>query len=679
TIAAAPLMKTNFLGDSGQNTFTMTQDIGPAPSLEAESAAAEPVEEALLGIEGIETVQVSIGSSGNALRDAFTGGGSGITYSITTEEGVDQVALRQEVQDTVEAIPDVGEITVAGGNGGFGSTDIEVDVTAPDASTLQEATDAVVASLSDLDDVSQVTSNLSASLPFISVRVDSDKAASLGLSEVAVGAIVSSTMQPQNIGSVEVDDTSLTVYLAANDPPTTIDELRNLQVFTAQGPVPLSDVAVVEEAQGPTSITTEGGTRTATVTVTPATDNLSQATASVTEAIDAADLPSAARASLGGVATDQADAFSQLGLALLAAILIVYVVMVATFKSLRQPLLLLISVPFAATGAILLQIVTGIPLGVASLIGVLMLIGIVVTNAIVLVDLVNQYREKGLSAHDATIAGGTRRLRPILMTALATILALTPMGLGITGTGGFISQPLAIVVIGGLISSTVLTLLVLPTLYNLVEGAKERRQAKRAARSGQTDAEGALALAGAAGAAGGAGAGGAEDVPLTRRELREREALRTGQIPIQAPAEPDEVSEAATDTPETDGAPASADSDAAEEAVDGAEPASGDADRSTTDVGEDDVDTVGRDAGEPEAVEPEASEPEAADAESGEHGPDDNVAADGHTAEPEAAADGDDAASADAEPASPESADSSEQTDLAAENMDDDENGRQPE
>ena len=134
---------------------------------------------------------------------------------------------------------------------------------------------------------------------------------------------------------------------------------------------------------------------------------------------------------------------------------------------------------FAATGAILLQIATGVPLGVASLIGVLMLIGIVVTNAIVLVDLVNQYREKGLSAHDATIAGGSRRLRPILMTALATIFALTPIALGITGHGGFISQPLAIVVIGGLISSTVLTLLVLPTLYNLVEGARERRAARR--------------------------------------------------------------------------------------------------------------------------------------------------------------------------------------------------------
>ncbi len=177
--------------------------------------------------------------------------------------------------------------------------------------------------------------------------------------------------------------------------------------------------------------------------------------------------------------TQQSDAFSQLGLALLAAILIVYIVMVATFRSLRQPLLLLVSVPFAATGAILLQIATGVPLGVASLIGVLMLVGIVVTNAIVLVDLVNQYREKGLDAHDATIAGGSRRLRPILMTALATIFALTPMALGITGHGGFISQPLAIVVIGGLVSSTVLTLLVLPTLYNLVEGARERRQRRR--------------------------------------------------------------------------------------------------------------------------------------------------------------------------------------------------------
>ncbi|KAF2412098.1 hydrogenase expression protein [Microbacterium sp. B35-04] len=490
TIAAAPFMKTNFLGDSGQNTFTMTQDIGPAPSLEAESAAAEQVEEVLLGIDGIETVQVSIGSSGSALRDAFSGGGSGITYSITTDSGADQVALREEVQEAVADLDDAGEITVAAGGGGFGSTDIAIDVTAPDSDTLQTATDAVIDAVDGAEGVGQVSSNLAASLPYIAVTVDRDKAAQLGLSEVAVGALVSNTMQPQSIGTVEIDDTSLTVYLAASETPASLDELRQLQVPSATGPIALEEVATVEQSEGPTSITTEAGERTSTVTVTPSTDDLATASASVTTALADADLPASADATLGGVVTQQQDAFSQLGLALLAAILIVYIVMVATFKSLRQPLLLLVSVPFAATGAILLQIITGVPLGVASLIGVLMLIGIVVTNAIVLVDLVNQYREKGLSAHDATVAGGSRRLRPILMTALATIFALTPMALGITGQGGFISQPLAIVVIGGLVSSTVLTLLVLPTLYNLVEGAKERRAARRRDRGDEDGGDG---------------------------------------------------------------------------------------------------------------------------------------------------------------------------------------------
>jgi HAE1 family hydrophobic/amphiphilic exporter-1 len=475
TAAAAPFMKTNFLGDSGQNTFTVTQEIGPAASLDAEDAAAQRVEDALEGIDGIETVQVSIGSSGSALRDAFSGGGSGVTYSITTDPDADQVAVRERVQDAVAELDDVGTVTVASAGGGFGSSDIEIDVTAPDASTLQEATDAVVSQVDGQEEVGQVTSNLAASLPYIAVTVDRDAAAALGLSEVAVGGLVSNTMQPRSIGTVEIDGTSLTVYLAASGPPATLEELRALEVPSATGPVRLDTIATVQESQGPTSITTERGQRTSTITVTPATDDLNAASAAVRTALADAELPRGADAEIGGVLADQTDAFSQLGLAMLAAILIVYIVMVATFRSLRQPLLLLVSVPFAATGAILLQIATGVPLGVASLIGVLMLIGIVVTNAIVLVDLVNQYREQGLSAHDATIAGGSRRLRPILMTALATIFALTPMALGITGHGGFISQPLAIVVIGGLVSSTVLTLLVLPTLYNLVEGWRERR------------------------------------------------------------------------------------------------------------------------------------------------------------------------------------------------------------
>jgi HAE1 family hydrophobic/amphiphilic exporter-1 len=169
-------------------------------------------------------------------------------------------------------------------------------------------------------------------------------------------------------------------------------------------------------------------------------------------------------------------------LALLAAIAIVYVVMVATFKSLIQPLLLLVSVPFAATGALIALLITGTPLGVPSLIGMLMLVGIVVTNAIVLIDLVNQRRRGGMSIEDAVFDGARLRLRPILMTAIATIFALIPMSLGLTGGGAFISQPLAVVVIGGLFSSTVLTLVLVPVLYTLIERARGWRGRRRTGR-----------------------------------------------------------------------------------------------------------------------------------------------------------------------------------------------------
>ena len=529
TVAAAPLMKINFLSDSGQNTMTVTQDLGPTASLETKSQAAIAVEDALLDIKGVTHVQASIGSSGSALRDAFSGG-AGVTYSVLTDGDADQEKLRASVQSAIEDLTDVGEVSVAA-SAGLGSSDIEITVSASGSDDLQTATTAVIDELKDRDGIGQITDNLAAALPYLAVVVDRDAAAQRGLSEVAVGAIVSNTMRPEQLGSIEIDDTALTVYLASSEPPTTAQALRELAIPTALGVVQLQDIASVEERNGPTSITTEQGRRTATITVPPASDNLATATASVTAALAAVDLPDGASAEVGGVASQQADSFSQLGLAMLAAILIVYVVMVATFKSLRQPLLLLVSVPFAATGAILLQIVTGVPLGVASLIGVLMLIGIVVTNAIVLIDLVNQYREKGLSTIDAVKAGGEKRLRPILMTALATIFALTPMALGITGHGGFISQPLAIVVIGGLISSTVLTLIVLPTLYNLVEGAKERRRARRAGSgddgSASADHEpsdapvpaGDVALAGAGA---GAGAGLPQAPQLTRRELRER-------------------------------------------------------------------------------------------------------------------------------------------------------------
>ncbi|WP_308797424.1 efflux RND transporter permease subunit [Agromyces silvae] len=480
TIALTPLMKTNFLGSSGQNTFQVTQELPVGTSLDALEAASQPVEEVLLGTEGIETMQTSIGS-GSGLTAAFGGGGATVTYSVTTDESANQDDLQAEVRGELDGIDGAGEITLAASSGFGASNDIEVDITASNDEDLRAATDAVVAELDGLDSLAQVTSNLEEGRPYIAVEVDRTAAADAGYSEVALGGFVSAAMQPQSAGSVVIDEKTLTIYLATENPPTTVEALSALEVPTTTGLVRLDSLATVAQVDGPATVTTVQGLRSATVSATPSGDDLGTASAAVSAAVESVDLPAGTSASLGGVTADQTESFAQLGLALLAAILIVYIVMVATFRSLLQPLLLLVSVPFAATGAIALQIITGIPLGVASLVGVLMLVGIVVTNAIVLVDLVNQYRDRGMNVREALLHGASRRLRPILMTALATIFALLPMALGITGHGGFISQPLALVVIGGLVSSTALTLVVLPVLYDLVEGARERRRERRAA------------------------------------------------------------------------------------------------------------------------------------------------------------------------------------------------------
>jgi multidrug efflux pump subunit AcrB len=242
-------------------------------------------------------------------------------------------------------------------------------------------------------------------------------------------------------------------------------------------PVKVKDVAKVQQVLAPTTVTQIEGTPSVTITATPEASDLGSLTATIQGRLDAmTDLPPGVTATLGGAAQDQRDAFNQLGLAMLVAIALVFMIMVGTFRSLLQPLILMVSIPFAATGAIAGLLITDTPLGVPAMVGLLMLIGIVVTNAIVLIDLINQYRRRGEDLRSAIVDGARLRLRPIIMTACATIFALIPMALGFTGGGAFISGPLAIVVIGGLVSSTVLTLLLVPVLYSLVERRSEKRR-----------------------------------------------------------------------------------------------------------------------------------------------------------------------------------------------------------
>ncbi|MPV50400.1 MMPL family transporter [Pseudactinotalea sp. HY160] len=481
TVGLSGQLKTNFLGDMGQNSLGITQRVEPGTSLQAQLDQAEEAGAALREVPGVETVAITIGSSDQA---QFAGSANTVGYSLTTAEDGDQQQIQADVRAAITALVPAEDVTISPFAGMGMSNDVEISITGPDAGEVASAGTLIADAMRDLPESRQVATSLTEAEPTVAITIERAAAARAGLSEGALSQMIAGMLTPQQVGSVTLDGAAVSVYLTPTDPPETVEAISELPVPTSAGVVTVGDLADARVVDGPVSVTSSNGVRNQVVTVTPDADDLGQAATAVTAALDGLDLPDGVSAEVGGVTAEQTEAFSQLGLAMLVAILIVYVVMVATFRSLLHPLLLLVSIPFAATGAILLQVATGIPLGVPSLIGVLMLIGIVVTNAIVLIDLVKQYRDQGESMTGALRRGAVHRVRPIIMTAVATMLALAPMGIGITGHGGFISQPLAIVVIGGLFSSTFMTLLVLPALYHLVESIGTRGRTRVAGAEG---------------------------------------------------------------------------------------------------------------------------------------------------------------------------------------------------
>ncbi|GAA1410496.1 hydrogenase expression protein [Glutamicibacter uratoxydans] len=488
TVAMTPLLNTNLLGSTGENTISIKQTMPSGSSLATTQKEAEKIEAAVRGIEGVQDVQMRIGT-GSGMASLFGGGSDTANFTLITDKNADQEALANTVRGEVQAL-DLGkdtQLNFGSNSGSMMSSDITVEIKAPDEKILRDATTAVRESLKDTADITGISDNLSAMREQVSIDIDAEKAAKAGMSETQLSGLVASQVSPVPAGTLRLDYTDMKVLVGEGMKLDSVDKLKKLEIPTATGMVQLQDLAKVERSKVVQEVTTSNGERIATVSLTPAENKLGDVSTAVAKTLEGLDLPQGATAEIGGAATEQADSFQQLYLALLAAVAIVYVIMVATFKSLIQPLILLVSIPFAATGAIGLLLISGIPLGLPSLIGMLMLVGIVVTNAIVLIDLINQYRldtpeRAAMPLEQAIMQGARQRLRPILMTALATVFALMPMGLGLTGQSGFISQPLAVVVIGGLVTSTLLTLILVPVLYRLIESRKEKNAARRAAR-----------------------------------------------------------------------------------------------------------------------------------------------------------------------------------------------------
>ena len=483
SLALVPLLPTQFI-NAGSEKILQVVVIPPAGATsEAVLEKATEAEEILIGIDTVELVQTSIPGEGDTSFQTIIAAQQGqpansATITVRLDPSVDLAESTQELSEAMAPVKTDGFDTNVSEAAGFTSNNLNVIVSSDDPALVASTTDDVLASLSERDDLINLKSDLVTATPEVRITVDPNRALGVGSTAAQVAGEVRTALSPTVATQVtfegETDPVDIVLRL---DPETvtSVEDLNALLVGTTTK-VPLGQIATVEQVDVQGSITRIDQSPAAQITAEIASEDTGAVSQEVALEIDALEangtIPDGVEVTLAGVTQQQNEAFSGLFVSMAVAVLIVYLAMVLTFNSLITPFIILFSLPLATIGAFPALYLTDRPIGVSALIGFLMLIGIVVTNAIVLLDLVERLRREGHSTYEALLEGGKTRVRPILMTAIATILALIPLAAGFN-QGSIIAAELGTVVIGGLFSSTFLTLLVVPVVYSLVDGGRQ--------------------------------------------------------------------------------------------------------------------------------------------------------------------------------------------------------------
>ncbi len=345
---------------------------------------------------------------------------------------------------------------------------VEVSVTGADYDQVSAVSAQLLRSLSTVEGVVNLESDAAQERDEVSVRVDPARAAEIGLTTRQVGLQLSRYLRGETVTSITLDGEATDVVLSGSpDAASSLEQVRGLMISGPGGSAPLGELAETVTRSGPVTISRTDGVRSATITGDITEEDVQAVGRAVDERIADLSVPPGVEVSSGGVFADIAEGFQAIFVSMGVGIVLVYLVMVAFLGSLRNPLVIVTSLPLALIGALIALAITGRTLGLPAMMGVLLLIGIVVTNAIVLIAFVEQLRARGMSVYEALVTGGRVRLRPILMTALTTSFALLPLAAAPAADGGIIGAEMATVVIGGLASSTALTLIVVPIVYTI--------------------------------------------------------------------------------------------------------------------------------------------------------------------------------------------------------------------
>ena len=457
--------------EGGERYLTVDMSLPPGSPATATLAQVNDLETAVAGysefyVTTIGTPESALSATGSA---AFGGFNQSSTFVKLREDAPADVEDR--LREALDGVED-RLINVTAISQGPPSAGLDVLITGPNYDDISAVARTLEAELKEVEGVENVVSDVTEARDEVVVNVDPAKAAALGLSARQVAFQVNQYLVVQTVTQVNAEGRAFDVQLAGRPAgvvgPNGSGGVGALMIAGPGGVAPLSEIAAVEVTQSAATIVRTDGERSARLSGSIVSGDQQTVGRAIQEKIDAVALPPGVAVVSGGVFAQIAEGFQDIFLAMAIGLIMVYLVMVASLGSLRNPIVIVSSLPLASIGALVALAVTGRSLGLPGMMGVLMLIGIVVTNAVVLISFVEQLRQRhGLSVDEALILGGRIRLRPILMTALTTSIALLPLAAFSGNEGGIISAELATVVIGGLISSTVLTLVVVPIVYTL--------------------------------------------------------------------------------------------------------------------------------------------------------------------------------------------------------------------
>ncbi|RDW16188.1 efflux RND transporter permease subunit [Oceanobacillus chungangensis] len=473
SLALTPLIGFSFLGSEEEKVMYLTYTPEAGELEEDTLANIAVVEEELLKRDDIDILQLSVTDSADPMV-AMSGGGSNgaLMYLIFDPEMDDFPEVRTEIEDYVFNIGQSGEWKSQNFSSmGMSANEISYTFYSEDLDKLNEAVMMVEDVMNENDGLDDVSSTAEDAYVEYTFNVEQDELLQYGLTTGQIIMMLNPNAAPEVLTTVEKDGNTLEVIVQQEQAaqPKSVDEMLETEVPTAMGTtMPLSELVTVEEGITLNTLARSAGEYYATVSGTVLDEDVSKASSQVEESIDDLDLPKGVTVGVAGVTADMNEAFTQLGIAMLAAIAIVYFILVVTFREGVAPFAILFSLPFAVIGSFVGLLIAGETISVSVMMGLLMLIGIVVTNAIVLVDRIVRMERGGLVMREAILEAGSTRLRPILMTAIATIGALVPLAFGSAGGGGLVSKGLGITVIGGLVSSTLLTLIVVPIAYEIL-------------------------------------------------------------------------------------------------------------------------------------------------------------------------------------------------------------------